>query len=75
MVDRYTQIVLTVIAAALVMLVSGYWFEPRGVLAQGPECGGPTNPCYVRTLMPPCGSPNAPCYVTTLAPIEVRMER
>jgi hypothetical protein len=44
MADRYTKIVLTVIAAALVMLVIGSRFEPRGVVAQGPECGGPTNP-------------------------------
>jgi hypothetical protein len=49
MVDRYTKVVLTVIAAALVMLAMRPWREPQPARAQGSECGNSRNPCFVTT--------------------------
>jgi hypothetical protein len=52
MIDRYTKIVLTVIALILVVLVAKPVFRP--------ECGGrSTDPCYVVT------SPLRPLYITS----------
>jgi hypothetical protein len=48
MVDRYTKIVLTVIALALVALVLRPALEPQVATALS-ECGSFSNPCYVTT--------------------------
>lgn len=47
MVDRYTRIVLTVIAVTLTGLFVRSLVEPRPAVAQGPVCGAPDNPCAV----------------------------
>jgi len=46
-VDLYTKAVLTVIAAALCVLVFGQGFGPASALSDG--CGAITDPCYVAT--------------------------
>ncbi len=46
LVDRYTKIVLTVIAVALAALAVSQ-FVPAPVVAQGSSCGSPEDPCYV----------------------------
>lgn len=51
MIDRYTKIVLTVIAAALTAIAVEQAM-PQGALAQLPagiSCGGVDTPCYVAT--------------------------
>jgi hypothetical protein len=50
MIDRYTKLVLTVIALALIGLVARPAFAPRTVEAQqgyGPACGTAAAPCHV----------------------------
>ncbi len=49
MVDRYTKIVLTIIALALTILAVRPWIEPQRALAREKGCGSLTNPCYVTT--------------------------
>ena len=46
MVDRYTKIVLTIIASALAVLALEQ-AVPKAV-ALGDGCGGINNPCYVK---------------------------
>lgn len=46
MIDRYTKIVLTVIAVALSALAL-QGFTPRAIAA-GPGCGDRLDPCYVQ---------------------------
>ena len=48
MIDRYTKIVLTVIAAALTAIAVRQALPP-GALAQNGSCGALANPCYVAT--------------------------
>jgi hypothetical protein len=48
MVDRYTKVILTIIALALVALVLRPVLEPR-VASAVSECGTFSNPCYVTT--------------------------
>jgi hypothetical protein len=57
MIDRYTKIVLTVIAAALVALVLQNSF-PGARAQMGSGCGSGHKPCYVETV------PREPLYVT-----------
>lgn len=61
MVDHYTKIVLTLIAAALVALVSQNFIRPAsaqfGQFGAQP-CGGFSNPCYIQ--------PNGPIGVYTI---------
>jgi hypothetical protein len=45
MTDRYTKIVLTVIASTLAILVVQNATRPA--IAQGGECGSRRNPCHV----------------------------
>ena len=47
MIDRYTRIVLTVIALALVALVGQNLLGPERVTAQGAPCGDAGRPCQV----------------------------
>jgi hypothetical protein len=67
MIDTYTKIILTVIAAALVaQLVMKVSAEPA-VSQIGQTCGNASEPCYVRfsVLDKPCGeSIERPCFVT-----------
>ena len=49
MADRYTKVVLTIIALALTILAVRPWMEPAPAVAQGERCGALTNPCYVTT--------------------------
>ena len=48
-VDRYTQVVLTVIALALCALVLRPWWTPSPAGALEPACGMYSTPCYVQT--------------------------
>lgn len=62
MADRYTKIVLTVIAFALVALVAQQAVPRAG--AQGLECGSIRNPCHIAfSRGETCGSSLSPCYV------------
>jgi hypothetical protein len=57
MVDRYTKLVLTVIALALIGLLARPSLAPRTVEAQqpyGPACGTAAAPCHVLVV----GGPN-----------------
>ena len=45
MVDTYTKIILTLIAGALVAMVTQNAL--KSAYADGPECGGKANPCWV----------------------------
>jgi uncharacterized membrane protein len=45
MIDLYTKLVLTVIAAALLVLAGDYMLSPAS--AQSTSCGTPKNPCFV----------------------------
>ena len=47
MIDRYTRIVLTVIALALVALVGQNLLGPERATAQGAPCGDAGRPCQV----------------------------
>ncbi len=49
MIDRYTKIVLTVIALALTGICIGQ-FTPKAHAQMGNGCGSMGNPCYVATL-------------------------
>jgi hypothetical protein len=61
MVDRYTKLVLTVIAACLVTLVAQHALSPT--IAQTGRCGEET-PCKVVNVYPNERSPGEwiPCY-------------
>jgi hypothetical protein len=60
MVDRYTKIVLTVIATSLVALVLQNFIRPT--LAQiSEQCGGSKEPCWVQS------APSHPVYVASNA--------
>ena len=48
MIDTYTKIVLTIIAAALVMLIFQQ-VTPRAVAAFG-DCGTSLSPCYMKLV-------------------------
>lgn len=50
MVDRYTKIVLTVIAVMLTGLLIRPLLEAQTALAQPQACGAPTNPCAVSVV-------------------------
>lgn len=56
MIDRYTKVILTVIALALTALVLRPLFELPSATAQGSRCGDIQNPCFVtanaRTALP-----------------------
>jgi hypothetical protein len=57
MVDRYTKVVLTVIAAALIGLMSRPLLEVPTVGAQLAACGLPERPCHVSIAGgPPAGT-------------------
>jgi hypothetical protein len=64
MVDRYTQAVLTVIAASLVALVGQNTVQ--SAKAQMAQCGDKKSPCYVAASRPFYveASPKQPLYVT-----------
>ena len=47
MVDRYTKVVLTLIAAALIGLMSRPLLEVQTAGAQLVACGTPERPCHV----------------------------
>lgn len=76
MVDRYSKIVLTVIALALVALVVRPMFESGSAGAQARGCGDAMNPCYVTAaagglpvrgtvfVVAPRGGGALPVYVT-----------
>jgi hypothetical protein len=55
MVDRYTKMVLTVIALALTGLLGRSMLEVRAVNAQAPVCGAADTPCYVQIAGGPPG--------------------
>ena len=46
MIDTYTKIVLTVIAVALVVIVTKQ-VEPSASAQIGTDCGGQKNPCHL----------------------------
>ena len=56
MIDRYTRIVLTVIALALVALVGQNLFGPERATAQGAPCGDAGRPCQVVVVGGPGGA-------------------
>jgi hypothetical protein len=60
MVDRYTKLVLTVIAGALVVLAGGRALPTAS--AQPVTCGGPENPCYVVIGYVAAGNKYLPCH-------------
>jgi hypothetical protein len=79
MVDRYTKIVLTIIACALAALVVQNQF-PSARAQTGDNCGGPKNPCYVTSLpkIPVwvAVNPKEPLFVTTAGhPVDVKIVR
>ena len=57
MADRYTKVVLTLIAAALVTLAA-HEFVPPASAQRGEDCGSHDNPCYVTAR------PDNPVYIT-----------
>lgn len=78
MLDPYSKVVLTVIAAALAVLAYDK-LAPQGAEAQNltarqaqyllpgandGSCGtNPAQPCYVELVPLPCGAPSDPCYM------------
>ena len=48
MIDRYTKVVLTVIAISLSVLAIGQFASPAQA-QKNDSCGEWSNPCYVRT--------------------------
>lgn len=65
MIDRYTKIVLTIIAMSLVGLFTKDLLQPASAQISG--CGSGGNPCYVQfdiMAAPPCGTSRNPCHVT-----------
>jgi hypothetical protein len=72
MIDHYTKAVLTIIAAALVMLAVDRVI-PKA-LAQSGACGSSENPCHV-TDDGACGdtSGNA-CYIKSNDTLDVRVQ-
>lgn len=69
MTDRYTKIVLTVIAAALVALTAERLVAPAE--AESKSCGALDAPCAMvpvrwdanRLRMVPCDLSNGPCFI------------
>ena len=66
MLDRYTKAVLTVIAAALVVLVLQNAF-PGARAQSGSTCGGARNPCYVTA------TPSDPVFIAAGNPLFVHV--
>jgi hypothetical protein len=65
MVDRYTKIVLTVIAVILIGLLVRPLFDAQTVNAQLAACGTPETPCHVNIMGGPPGGAwqGAPIFV------------
>lgn len=51
MTDRYTKGVLTIIAAALVVIAFQQGTRPASA-GVGSDCGGTLSPCYVANIIP-----------------------
>lgn len=62
MIDRYTKIVLTVIAASTTAIAL-QGLQPSPARALGDGCGDSYSPCHIKLDEPPCGGINNPCYV------------
>lgn len=56
MVDRYSKIILTIIAASLLMLALEN-FGPAALADVSERCGSASNPCWVQS------APNNPVYI------------
>lgn len=52
MIDRYTKVILTIIALALVALVAQNSTRPAVAQLGGDGCGSLAMPCYIATRRP-----------------------